>query len=128
MADKFTSVAIIVDRYGKEHKVFPAKLKWKDEIRRLSPKFDDTLILANYLNVKRDEEGKPVEDLIEGEIEFDDEALDAMFEVLVLAFDNKYTKEQIEEFMDLELARQAFEVFWNISNLKKKMKQENTKD
>lgn len=43
-----------------------------------------------------------------------------MLDILVLAFDEKYKREQIEEFLDLALARQVFTVFYDISSLKKK--------
>ena len=44
-----------------------------------------------------------------------------MLDILVLAFDEKYKREQIEEFLDLALARQVFTVFYDISSLKKKI-------
>jgi hypothetical protein len=43
-----------------------------------------------------------------------------MLDILVLAFDEKYKREQIEEFLDLALARRVFEVFYDISSFKKK--------
>ena len=43
-----------------------------------------------------------------------------MLEILVLAFDERYSKEEIEGFLDLALARQVFTVFYDISSLKKK--------
>ncbi len=40
-------------------------------------------------------------------------------EILRLAFNVEYTTEEIESFVDLDVARKAFEVFYNISGLKK---------
>ena len=41
-------------------------------------------------------------------------------ELLVLAFDEKYTREEIEEFLDFSIAPKVFEVFYGLSSLKKK--------
>lgn len=38
-----------------------------------------------------------------------------MMELLVIAFGEKYTKEQIEEFVDLEMVPRIFNVFLAIS-------------
>ena len=44
--DPFTSWSEIECRDGKKRKVYPAKLKYKDEIRDLSEKFNDTIIVS----------------------------------------------------------------------------------
>jgi len=120
MADKFTSMAIVVDRYGKEHKVFPAKLAWKEEIQRLTPKFNDSSIILNIMIPKFNEEGE-VERDADGDPEFDPTAYNAMMDILLMAFDNKYTQEKLEDFLDLGLVPQILEVFYALSGLKKKM-------
>lgn len=117
--DKFTSFGIIVDRYGKEHKIYPAKLKWKDEIRRLTPKFSDNAIILNILYPARDEDGKVI--IEDDMVQYSDEAYDAMMEILMMAFDYKYTREQIEDFIDIGIAPKVFEIFYGLSGLKKKM-------
>jgi hypothetical protein len=108
--DPFTSWSEIECRDGKKRKVYPAKLKYKDEIRDLSEKFNDTIIVSNIFDFKLNDEGKK---------EYSDEAWDAMLEILVLAFDNKFKKEEIEEFLDLSLAKKILETFYDISSLKK---------
>ena len=40
-------------------------------------------------------------------------------DVLEIAFDKKYTKDEIEDFLDLALTRKVFEIFYDISSLKK---------
>lgn len=105
--DPFTAYEDIMCRDGVKRRVYPAKLKYKDKIRELSPKFNDVLIAENILDINADGE-------------YTDEAWDAMLEVLVMAFDGKYTKEQIEDFLDVSQAVTVFETFYGISNLKKK--------
>lgn len=120
MSDKFTSFGIIVDRKGREHKIYPAKLRWKDELRRLTAMFDDSLVMMNIMMPSRNEDGE-IETDWEGNIEYSDEAYNAMMEVLLMAFDYKYTLEQVEDFVDLGMIPEMLKVFYNLSGLKKKI-------
>lgn len=104
--DPFTSYTDVVCRDGIERRVYPAKLKYKDKLRDLTTKFNDTYIIGNLFSF--DADGKQ-----------NTEAWDSMMEVLELAFDGKYTKDEIEDFLDLGLARKVFEIFYDISSLKK---------
>ena len=45
--DPFTAYEEIMCRDGVKRRVYPAKLKYKDLIRKLSPKFNDVFILEN---------------------------------------------------------------------------------
>jgi hypothetical protein len=112
VSDPFTSYADIICRDGVKRRVYPAKLKYKDIIRDLSQKFDDTVIISNVYDFNGDSKDNHV-------------AWDAMMEVLYIAFDKKFTKEEIEDFLDLALARQVFEIFYDISSFKKKQAQMN---
>lgn len=104
--DPFTAYEDILCRDGKKRRVYPAKLKHKDMIKKLSPKFNDMFVLENIGFDDNDEYSK--------------EAWDAMMELLVLAFDEKYTKEEIEEFLDFDSVAKVFEIFYGLSSLKKK--------
>jgi len=120
MADKFTSFGIVVDRKGREHKIYPALLKKKDELRHLTPKFDDNFILLNIMMPQRNDEGQ-IETDWDGQIEWSDEAYDAMMEVLMMAFDYKYTREQIEEFVDVAMIPKILDIFYDLSGYRKKL-------
>lgn len=116
--DKFTALGIVVDRYGREHKVYPAKLVWKDEIRRLTVRFNDAQIISNLLNYEVDKDtGKPIFE--DDELVYNDQAFDALMDIIVFALDEKETKEQILQWIDVALVREIIEVFYDISNLKK---------
>lgn len=104
--DPFTSYEEIECRDGIKRRVYPAKLKYKDMIRKLTPTFNDCFIFYNVFN--------------EGDDDKVSEAWNAMMELLVLAFDEKYTKEEIEEFLDFDTVPKVFEVFYGLSSLKKK--------
>ena len=43
-----------------------------------------------------------------------------MLDLLFLAFDEKYTKEEITEWLDLDSVPKVFEIFYGLSSLKKK--------
>lgn len=127
MSDKFTTFAIVVDRNGREHKVYPALLKHKEELRYLTPKFDDTFILLNFLTPKVDENGR-IETDFDDNVEYSDNAYEAMMEVLVMAFNHKYKKEEIESFIDIAMIPKILEVFYDLSGYQKKNNDGNIKD
>lgn len=104
--DPFTAYEEIECRDGIKRRVYPAKLKHKDMIAKMTPKFNDVFILENIFNDLGDEDTN--------------EAWDSMMQLLVLAFDNKYTKEEIEDFLDFDSVPKVFEVFYGLSSLKKK--------
>ena len=104
--DPFTAYEEIECRDGIKRRVFPAKLKYKDMIMKLTPKFNDIFIMENIFNDLGDEDTN--------------EAWDSMMELLFLAFDEKYSKEEIENFLDFDSVPKVFEVFYGLSSLKKK--------
>lgn len=108
--DPFTSYEDIECRDGQKRRVYPAKLKHKDLIKKLTPKFNDVFILENIFGISDENKDN----------EIVNESWDAMMELLVLAFDNKYTKEEIEDFLDFDSAPKVFQIFYGISGLKKK--------
>lgn len=112
--DPFTSYEDIECRDGKKRRIYPAKLKYKDKIRDLTVKFDDTVIISNLFDFKMNDKGERT---------YSDEAWNAMMDIVSLAFDDKFTKDEISDFLDLALTRKVLEVFYDISSLKKKNQQ-----
>lgn len=110
--DPFTAYEDVECRDGVTRRIYPARLKHKDQIRKLTPLFNDFAIIDNIFSL--DTEGE------NSGLDYTDTAWNAMLEILVLAFDERYSKEEIEGFLDLALARQVFAVFYDISSLKKK--------
>lgn len=110
--DPFTAYEDVECRDGITRRIYPAKLKHKDQIRKLTPLFNDFAIIDNIFSFDTTAEN--------GGVDYTDTAWNAMLDILVLAFDEKYTGEEIEDFLDLALARQVFTVFYDISSLKKK--------
>lgn len=119
MNDPFTSYEEIMCRDGVKRCVYPALLKHKDKIRKLTPKFNDIVILDNIFSFAYDDKTNDIAKDDKGETQYVDESWDAMMEILRLAFNEEYTVDEIESFVDLDVARKAFEVFYNISGLKK---------
>lgn len=104
--DPFTAYEEIECRDGVNRRVYPAKLKHKDVIMKLTPKFNDVFIMENIFNDLGDNDTN--------------EAWNSMMQLLVLAFDEKYTVEEIEDFLDLNSVPRVFEIFYGLSCLKKK--------
>ncbi len=116
--EEFKAFEVIVDRYGKEHKIFPALLKDFAEIRHLTMKFNDQAMLANILQPKFEEDGTLVK-TEDGDIEYDNSAIEAMLEIIVMALNGKESREQIDKWLDFKIARRIIEIYYDISHLKK---------
>lgn len=100
-------------RDGKERQIYPALIKHRKKLRHYITRFRTDMAVLNLLSPDL----QKVSDLSEAEADqaFSDEPYHAMMELLVIAFGEKYTKEQIEEFVDLEMVPRIFNVFLAIS-------------
>lgn len=110
--DPFTAYEDVECRDGITRRIYPAKLNIKiksENLRRCLTTLPLSTIFSALIPL-----------LKTGGVDYTDTAWNAMLDILVLAFDEKYKREQIEEFLDLALARQVFTVFYDISSLKKK--------
>ena len=106
---------------GKERQIFPAKIKHKDKIRHFTTKFSAATAIANIMAVDDDKIAKlSIDNNASAEEFFDEEPYNAMMEMLILAFGEKYTAEQIEEFVDVEMINEILDVFYGLSGYKKK--------
>ena len=103
---------------GKERQIFPAKIKHKDKIRHFTTKFNAAAAIVNIMALDDEKISKAEE--LEGEQYFDEAPYNAMMEILMLAFGEKYTQEQIEEFVDVEMVSEILDVFYGMSGYKKK--------
>lgn len=105
-------------RDGLDREIFPALIKDKNRIRHFATKFKSDIAIMNLItpDIKKIEQGKDVSEL---EI-FSDEPYNAMMELLYLAFGEKYTKEEIEGFVDVSMVAKIIDIFFGISGYKKK--------
>ena len=106
-------------RDGKEREIFPMLLKDMNKVRHFSVKFRTDCIIMNIMTPKGGaltlSEDKPIDDM------FSDEAYNAMMEILVLAFGEKYTAEEIASWLDVAQVYHILDVFYGVSELKKKV-------
>jgi hypothetical protein len=112
----------------KEIRVYPMKLKDKDKVIGLVEKFNDNIIFTNFMSPKYDMvevDGTtlpmPVRD-DKGSIVYDDAPFNAMVEMLQLA--TKQTKKEVLEWADVYNTEEIVTMFLNISQLKKKMREQ----
>ena len=106
MANVYGNYDEVIDRKGKKHRVYPALFGQMKLVVDLTSKFIVEFIPAYFY---------------ESEVPEHKESLDAIFELLIMAFDEKYAREDIEKFMDAKLAQQTIELFTGISGYKKKV-------
>lgn len=108
MSDNF-----IKCRDGKEREIFPALIKHKNKIRHYVTKFRTDIAILNMLSPdlqKAADMSKEDADEI-----FSDEPYNAMMEMLVIAFGQKYTADEISEFVDVSMIPNIFNIFFAAS-------------
>ncbi len=103
-------------RDGKDREIFPALIKDRKRIQHFIVKFRTDMAILNLLSpdlAKVAEIGD-----FEAEAAFSDEPYDAMMEMLVMAFGDKYKAEEIEQWVDVAMIPKIFDVFFAISGYK----------
>lgn len=112
-------------RDGKDREIFPALIKDRKRIQHFIVKFRTDMAILNLLSpdlAKVAEIGD-----FEAETAFSDEPYNAMMEMLVMAFGDKYTVEQLEEFVDVAMVPKIFDVFFAISGYKEDAKKKTSR-
>lgn len=96
---------IVVDGNGVEHRVFPALIGEKDKWVELISKINPVNVASNMLALKED-----------GSV--DDEPYNALIEIMKLALKkedkSRYTKKEIEAFLDVAIAKQVLMHFMGL--------------
>ena len=116
----------VMCRDGKEREVFPALIKDKNKIRHYITKFRTDMAILNILSPDLEKLGNLQSvsevntDVEKVEDDFSDEPYNAMMEMLVMAFGNKFTQEEIEGFVDVAMIPDILDIFFGISGYKKK--------
>ena len=103
-------------RDGKDREIFPALIKDRKRIQHFIVKFRTDMAILNLLSPDLAKIANL--DDFEAESAFSDEPYDAMVEMLVMAFGNKYTAEEIEEWVDVAMIPKIFDIFFAISGYK----------
>ena len=111
MSDNF-----IKCRDGKDREIYPALIKDRKRIQHFIVKFRTDMAILNLLSPDLAKMANV--DETEAEAAFSDEPYNAMMEMLVMAFGNKYKAEEIEEWVDVAMIPQIFDVFFAISGYK----------
>lgn len=112
-------------RDGKEREIFPALIKHKNKIRHYVTKFRTDIAILNMLSPdlqKAADMSKEDADEV-----FSDEPYNAMMEMLVIAFGEKYTADEIAEFVDVSMIPDIFNIFFAASGYTNEAKKKTQK-
>lgn len=125
MEDKEENVVAVYrtikDRYGKKHKVFSARFKDIQTVTDFTTKYDPQSFALYAMAPVMDEDGE-IETLPDGRINFDNGFADDVMEIVEIALDHRETREQINEWLDIETATQIVQLLLGLSTFKKKLK------
>ena len=113
---------VVVDRYGKKHKVFSVRFKDVKTVTKFTESYSFDMFPAYLLAPVLDEDGKPEVDK-DGHIVYDNGFYDDLMEVIELALDGRETREQIDEWLDMATAQEIVDKFLGLSQFKKKLNQ-----
>lgn len=100
-------------RDGKEREIYPALIKHKNKIRHYVTKFRTDMAILNMLSP--DLQHVADMDKEDADEVFSDEPYNAMMELLVIAFGEKYTADEIAEFVDVSMIPDIFKIFFAAS-------------
>lgn len=107
------------DRYGKKHRVYSARFKDIQTVTDFTTKYDPQSFALYAMAPVVDEDGE-VETLADGRVNFNNGFADDVLEIVELALDYRETKEQINEWLDIELAQEIVHLLLGMSTFKKK--------
>lgn len=108
----------VVDRYNKRHKVFSVRFKDMQIVTSFTEKYNPEF-LSMYMFAPVMEDGEVVKDR-NGNIDYDNGFHDDLLEIIECALDYRESREQIEEWLDMKLAKEIIEIFIGMSQFKKK--------
>lgn len=104
---------------GKEREIFPFRIKDRDKVRHFTADFNAESLVMTILTPDLDKVSKAKSTDNLGEL-FSDKPYHALMEILVLAFGEKYTEEEILGWIDESTIPQILESFYMVSGVKKK--------
>lgn len=110
---------VVKDRYGKKHKIYSVRFKDVQTVMQFTEKYSTEFFSVYLLTPVIDEEGN-VEKNKDGSINTDNGFYDDLLDLIQLALDYKETKEEIEEWLDMNTAQMIVETFIGLSQFKKK--------
>ena len=109
----------VIDRYNKKHKVFSVRFKDMQIVTSFTEKYNPEFLTV-YLLAPAVEDGEIVKDK-NGKVDYNNGFHDDLLEIIECALDYRETREQIEEWLDMNIARQIIELFLGMSQFKKKV-------
>ena len=109
----------VTDRHNKKHKVYSVRFKDLQTVTSFTEKYNPNYFGEYMLAPVLDEDGN-VDIDSEGNINYDNGFHDDLMEIVLLALDNRETREQVEEWLDLVIAREIVLKFLGLSQFKKK--------
>ncbi len=121
-SDSVNTIAMyetVTDRYNKKHKVYSVRFKDLQTVTSFTEKYNPDYFGEYMLAPVINEDGN-VDIDSEGNINYDNGFHDDLMEIVLLALDNRETREQVEEWLDLVIAREIILKFLGLSQFKKK--------
>lgn len=109
---------IVRDRYGKKHKVYSAKLKDMQTVTHFTERYNPDSFGLYLFSPVVDADGEIDMDA-EGNINYDNGFRDDLMEIIDLALDHRESRKQIDEWLDLDVARLIILTFLRVSQFKK---------
>lgn len=110
----------VTDRHNKKHKVYSVRFKDLQTVTSFTEKYNPDYFGEYMLAPVINEDGN-VDIDSEGNINYDNGFHDDLMEIVLLALDNRETREQVEEWLDLVIAREIILKFLGLSQFKKKL-------
>ena len=109
---------VVIDRYNKKHKVFSVRFKDLQTVTSFTEKYNPECF-GQYLLAPVFDDGE-IQKTADGNIDYNNGFYDDLVEVIELALDNRETRDEIDQWLDMELAKEIILKFLGLSTMKKK--------
>ncbi len=109
----------VTDRYNKKHKVFSVRFKDMQIVTSFTEKYNPEF-LTMYMLSPVVEDGEIVKDK-DGKADYNNGFRDDLMEIIECALDYREKREDIEEWLDMNIAREIINIFLGMSQFKKKV-------
>lgn len=110
----------IRDRNGKKHRIYSVRFKDLQTVVEFTEKYNPDGFGYYAMAPVLDDDGEVMRNA-DGSINYDNGFLDDLYEIVELALDHKENRAQIEEWLDLAIAKEVIMVFLGLSQFKKKL-------
>lgn len=109
---------VVIDRNNKKHKVFSVRFKDLQTVTSFTEKYNPDCFGMYLLAPVLDDDGNVVNK--DGSIDYNNGFYDDLMEIIELALDGRETRDEIDQWLDMAIAKEIVMKFLGLSTMQPK--------